>query len=225
MKRDPVQRTNNRQASARAQPRTQLRPCPYGLNGQTARDLRVRIDTVDLPEIYYRLQRRAGGDGVLSRPRRSWVSRPRPTVPRFVPPGLRSLHLPVEHGQQSVRRSPCRRLRARPGQAARTTGIGMRAPFCHLFRQKLLRRFPLWPRSSAAKRDAATVNLLAPRIGDLGIQACLETLILRSAGHSTVRTRHNSGKSSISSMRFKYATPPVPPVPRLKPITRSTVVA
>ncbi len=42
--------------------------------------------------------------------------------------------------------------------------------------------------------------------------------------YRTVLTCHNSGNSTTSSMRRKYGTPPVPPVPRLNPMTRSTVV-
>ena len=42
---------------------------------------------------------------------------------------------------------------------------------------------------------------------------------------SSVRARQSSGKSTTSSNRLRYETPEVPPVPRLKPMTRSTVVA
>jgi hypothetical protein len=40
----------------------------------------------------------------------------------------------------------------------------------------------------------------------------------------SVRTFHNSGNSTTSSIRLKYDTPDVPPVPLFSPITRSTVV-
>ena len=39
-----------------------------------------------------------------------------------------------------------------------------------------------------------------------------------------VRRCQSSGNSSTSSMRRRYCTPEVPPVPRLNPMTRSTVV-
>ena len=42
--------------------------------------------------------------------------------------------------------------------------------------------------------------------------------------HNSPRKCHSSGNSSTSSIRRRYCTPEVPPVPRLKPITRSTVV-
>jgi len=41
---------------------------------------------------------------------------------------------------------------------------------------------------------------------------------------STVRRCKSSGNISVSSMHSRYAIPAVPPVPRLSPITRSTVV-
>ena len=43
-------------------------------------------------------------------------------------------------------------------------------------------------------------------------------------GHSSPLRCHSSGKSSTFSIRRRYSTPAVPPVPRLNPITRSTVV-
>lgn len=45
-----------------------------------------------------------------------------------------------------------------------------------------------------------------------------------AAVHRSPRSFHNSGNSSTSSILRRYATPEVPPVPRLTPITRSTVV-
>ena len=68
------------------------------------------------------------------------------------------------------------------------------------------------------------------------VHACIPPIILLAAGlarapartsggrYNSVRTCHNSGNSSTSSIRRRYATPTVPPVPRFSPMTRSTVV-
>jgi|SRR5271163_3978462 len=50
------------------------------------------------------------------------------------------------------------------------------------------------------------------------------TTLSASALYNAVLTFHNSGNSTTSSIRLKYETPEVPPVPRFSPITRSTVV-
>lgn len=55
-------------------------------------------------------------------------------------------------------------------------------------------------------------------------KAAAYTILSASALYNAVLTFHNSGNSTTSSIRLKYETPEVPPVPRFSPITRSTVV-
>jgi hypothetical protein len=50
-------------------------------------------------------------------------------------------------------------------------------------------------RGSGAKRDAATVNLIAPRVGDLGIRASLE-VFPRAVGTELVFPAPNGGTLS-----------------------------
>src|SRR6185503_14400247 len=93
----------------------------------------------------------------------------------------------------------------------------------------------------AVARDLALARVEVEGIHDVGHGSCIRErgrfahalhvggvereLELDFHGYSSVRARQSSGKRTTSSSRRRYATPEVPPVPRLNPITRSTVVA
>ncbi len=98
-----------------------------------------------------------------------------------------------------------RRPARKPGQQCRGSGGGARPAT----RSKHVARHPC-------------VNTVAPAQGRADRLACAKPA--GAVGHNSVRSAQSSGKSSTSSMRRRYCTPEVPPVPRLTPITRSTVV-
>jgi hypothetical protein len=103
-----------------------------------------------------------------------------------------------------ARRLPIGKIepRAEGAQEVRAEGGGARGPLLGVARAAL---------------DMRRIGVGVVPIGD-GIARRVRR------AQSSVLTCQSSGKRTTSSIRRRYATPDVPPVPRLKPITRSTVV-